>query len=993
MRHFYLVLLSASFLVTGAYAQSLNSARTHFDKARALYDEGNYTAARFELQRAGEQAGPNDAELNVLVDFFSAMCAVELDEPNAMAQLATFMRKNPNSVFYETARFAVAKHAYKHGDYATAKAQLSGMDTYNMSSAVKSEYNFMLGSVYFEEEKYSEAYGYFSAVDAKSIYAVHAKYYMSYINYVRGDLNEAKTGFLSLRNDPTYGEAMKFYLLQIEFLQENYDYVIANGDELIRISTRPRAKEVARVMAESYYRTGNYKQAVEYIRLYGERLGGEMGREENYILGYSYFVDGDLGPAVEALAKVCGPSDNLTQNAAYNMGAAYIMMGNKRAAMQAFSMAVADGTDAQIREDALFNYGKLQYELGGGVFNEAINALTRYITEYPGTERTEQAREYLIAAYYNLRNYESAYEAISQFPDPDNNMKAAMQRIAYYRALEYYEAGDTDSALKLLEQAGRYNYSQKYTALSQFWRGEILYRKGAAQKAVPYFSDYIKVSPASEREYKMAQYNLGYSYFDMQKWKDAGTWFTRFVASYKTQDRYRADAYNRLGDVSYSQRDFAEAINNYNRAYAIGTDEKYYAQYQRAVMEGFRKQPARKIEQLKGIISAGHGDYVDDATYELGRTYIGQSDFNDGAKMLKQYVANYPSGVHYLDALSDLGLVYLNLGDNKQALGYYKQVVEKNPSSSQAKDALLGIRGIYVDMNDVDSYFSYARNVGVETDLGAVQRDSLAYAAAFGVYMSGNAKRTSEAMKSYLDSYPRGNYRPDAWYYLGTVYTQLGDNARALEAFGALTQMFDNDYTVRGLQRMAALLYDAKDYPAASETYKRLSESVSQADERNAALGGYLDSWSRSGDDSRLIEAANEVLASAVADKDLTRRATYYKAKALHAEGKGEAMALFRKLSAEPQTVEGAEAAYIVIASTFAEGDMDKTEHLVFDLSDSNTPHTYWLGKSFLMLGDLYVAKGDTFQARATYQSIVDGYSPANDGIVEQAKFKIESLK
>ena len=32
------------------------------------------------------------------------------------------------------------------------------------------------------------------------------------------------------------------------------------------------------------------------------------------------------------------------------------------------------------------------------------------------------------------------------------------------------------------------------------------------------------------------------------------------------------------------------------------------------------------------------------------------------------------------------------------------------------------------------------------------------------------------------------------------------------------------------------------------------------------------------------------------------------------------------------------------------------------------------------------------FQARATYQSIVDGYTPADDGIIDQAKERIQKL-
>ena len=39
------------------------------------------------------------------------------------------------------------------------------------------------------------------------------------------------------------------------------------------------------------------------------------------------------------------------------------------------------------------------------------------------------------------------------------------------------------------------------------------------------------------------------------------------------------------------------------------------------------------------------------------------------------------------------------------------------------------------------------------------------------------------------------------------------------------------------------------------------------------------------------------------------------------------------------------------------------------------------------------VKQGNNFQARATYQSIVDGYTPADDGIVAEAKARIKNLK
>lgn len=89
------------------------------------------------------------------------------------------------------------------------------------------------------------------------------------------------------------------------------------------------------------------------------------------------------------MQQVCGADDALTQNASYHLADCYLRGGDKQRAMQSFAMAANEAFDAAIAEDALFNYGKLQYELGGGLFNEAIHVLNRYIAQYPdvGTRR------------------------------------------------------------------------------------------------------------------------------------------------------------------------------------------------------------------------------------------------------------------------------------------------------------------------------------------------------------------------------------------------------------------------------------------------------------------------------------------------------------------------------------------------------------------------------------------------------------------------------
>ena len=132
---------------------------------------------------------------------------------------------------------------------------------------------------------------------------------------------------------------------------------------------------------------------------------------------------------------------------------------------------------------------------------------------------------------------------------------------------------------------------------------------------------------------------------------------------------------------------------------------------------------------------------------------------------------------------------------------------------------------------------------------------------------------------------------------------------------------------------------------------------------------------------------------SAVSDV-ARRKARYAKASVLDRRGdESAAMAIYKTLSAETRSAEGAEARYRLIKAEFEAKNYDRAENMVYEFSDSNTPQNYWLAKAFILLGDIYMAREDAFQARATYQSVVDGYSPADDGIVDEAKAKIAKME
>ena len=959
-------------------------------RARDLFGYGRWSDARHELLRAGQALDPADRQLAQEIEYYLAACAVELGSADAEAALRRFEERYPESVYANDVRFSLGSFYCSAGNMAKAREAFERTNYKALSAPRREQYDIRMGYVEFSDGRYKEAYDHFSRIGSRSEYADHAQYYLSYIDYAEGRYARAKQGFKALSRSDAYGELVPYYLLQIEFREGNYRYVVDNGDALARRAVPERRAELERVIAESWFRLEDYNRTLEHLKAFRD-AGGEMDRDASYLEGFSLYRTARYAEAAEWLRKACGAEDALTQNASYHLADCYLRAGDKQRAMQAFAMAADEKLDATVAEDALFNYAKLQYELGGGAFNGAINLLTRYIERYPSSPRTPEARTLLIAAYYNSRDYEAAYRAIRAMPSGDAEIRAAQQKIAYYRGLEAFKAGDMPTARSCFAEAQATNISPKYTALSTFWQGEIAFAGGDYAVAAAKYNAYLKRAPRSEREYALAWYNLGYCAFDRNDWAQAGNSFERFLAAYAPRDRYRADALNRLGDVAYSDRRFEEAVGEYDRAIALATPEQEYARYKRAVTLGILGRTDQKLQALRQI-EAGGGDYAEAASYELGRSYIAQGRYAEGAAQLERFVAKYPASQRVTAAWSDLGLAYLNLGNKQKSLACYERVVGSAPQSSEARGAMQSIREIYVSEGDADAYFDYAARAGMESDLTALSRDSLSFAAAQKLYLDGDRTAATRSLNSYLENYPKGSYRTDALYYLSDCYLVAGDRPRAIETLTALADQGRTQYTVPVLEKLSEMTFADGRWDEAASAYRRLYDAAPSRTAREDAMTGYVRATVAGGDAAKIAAMAADVEACKDAGTVATREAKYALATQLREAGDAAGAArLYRDLATEVRTKEGSEAAYRLIEQTFASGDMDRTEKEVFALSDRE-PQPYWLAKAYLLLGEVYVRRGDTFQARATWQSVADGYSPDDDGIVEEARARIAKL-
>src|SRR5690606_7984641 len=97
-----------------------------------------------------------------------------------------------------------------------------------------------------------------------------------------------------------------------------------------------------------------------------------------------------------------------------------------------------------------------------------------------------------------------------------------------------------------------------------------------------------------------------------------------------------------------------------------------------------------------------------------------------------------------------------------------------------------------------------------------------------------------------------------------------------------------------------------------------------------------------------------------------------------------EALTVYRTLAIEHNTIEGSEARFKVASYLFSQKKYEECEKEIIQFLEKSTPHQYWLGKSYILWAQVFIARNELFQARYTLQNVLEHYKIADDGILTE---------
>jgi len=107
---------------------------------------------------------------------------------------------------------------------------------------------------------------------------------------------------------------------------------------------------------------------------------------------------------------------------------------------------------------------------------------------------------------------------------------------------------------------------------------------------------------------------------------------------------------------------------------------------------------------------------------------------------------------------------------------------------------------------------------------------------------------------------------------------------------------------------------------------------------------------------------------------------------------KSAALDLFRRNFTQYDNGYAAESKYMEALILFESDSLQAAKKAVFDFNNQFSPYDEWLGKSFNLLGDIYLKLGDDFSARATWNSVIANFSDM-PALVKEAKDKLAALE
>jgi tetratricopeptide (TPR) repeat protein len=209
-----------------------------------------------------------------------------------------------------------------------------------------------------------------------------------------------------------------------------------------------------------------------------------------------------------------------------------------------------------------------------------------------------------------------------------------------------------------------------------------------------------------------------------------------------------------------------------------------------------------------------------------------------------------------------------------------------------------------------------------------------------------------------------------------------------LKGYEVIVNQGSSRFAERAAFSAARIYYfELQDYANSKTYFTKLRELATTPENQLEALRGLTRSYYQTKDFTEANNTAKELLTKKGISTDDKAIANLVLGKSLQLNNQcDEAIAAFKQVAAINKSAWGAEARYEIANCYFTLNQLSTAEKSALEVIKV-AGVDYWVAKSYILLGDIYLKQKDYFNAKATFKSVAD-----NSNIPELKKEAQEKL-
>ncbi|MFN3850610.1 MAG: tetratricopeptide repeat protein [Spirosomataceae bacterium] len=992
-----------SFLLTYAifsaslFAQNtLNytDAELHYRNGIELFEKKAYTAAREEfqtyIQKTGKSIHSNDFNLSN-AEYYSALSGLYTKAQDAEIELDRFVINNSQHPKAKVIYGDLAQYFYDQGDYEKAITYYERAIENTGDELKMYEYRYKLGMSYYQMKQPKNALPQFNFVKGSiSEFAVHASYYAGVINFQNENLDAALLDFKKVENVAPYRIEAPNWIAQILFRQKKYDELLAYTEPILAKPNGRKIDDICLVTAEVNFFKNDYTKAAKYYDMFRNFRRGTVSNQVTFRHGYSLFKTNEFKKAAENFKKIAAQNNQLGQQASYYLGISSLKAADMGAASAAFDQAKNLEFDKEIKEEALFNFAKVQVDMGSNV--QAINELQNYLKNYPNGKYEDEANEILSDILFDSNNYSQAIAYIEGLKRKTPKINAAYQRLCFNQGVLDFNGERFAKAISYFDKSLTQPIDNDLKQKATFWRAEA----ADASKSPEAERLYLDILKSGDETYKQkSRYSLGYLYYNQKEYGKAMSYFKEFTKVKKDEANRQSyeDAIVRIGDCYLVTKNYDEALKYYNTAINENRSEKDYALYQKALTLTFlgKNQEAQQIYDRLAT-AYPNSRMVDDALFQNGSIEIEKGNYQNAVNILTKMIRERPKSTLIPNALMKRATAFNNLKNYDAAVNDYKIIITRYGNSSVTQEAILGLQETLNTIGRPEDFSSiieeYRKNNPEDGSVAGIEYD-----AAKNLYLNEKYDKAVQALIKYINNYPTSTNVYEAKYYLADSYYLLKDNRNALIYYNQVVSDNRTSFVTKSALRAAAIEFANKSYKNAITDYRTVTLSSSNKREIVTAWLGLLDCYYLTGNQDSVQVFCREIVNNGGnVVLGANNKAQLYLGKSFMQKGDlNRAEEEFKKTVVMAKDVNGAEANYFIGDIQYKQRKHDQSIKTLQAFADDYSNFAYWYEKAYMLIAENYISLEKYFQAKVTLKSVIENAETPDNIII--AKKRLQEIE